>query len=1437
MGIDLSRAPYFDDFSSNDNYYQVIFRPAVAVQTRELNQLQSILQDQIAKFGRNILKDGTIVEGCPFSIDNRYTYVKINDNYANGTAFTIDNFKGLYVENELGLLALVVDTVAGYQSQDPYTNVLYIKYVNSVTALNGSQQSAFSNSENLRLLTSAGIELGEVSVFTPNTANPNSTATGVGYAFSVGAGTIFKDNYFIEVKPQTCIVSPFDNTPDGVSVGFISRESIVTPEANSKLNDNSVGSPNYAAPGAHRYQLIPELITMESADVGNTTPFFPLAKFQDGAPIVIRNDTQYAILGAEMARRTYETNGDFIVNPFLLTTEPKDSEDPKYATHDNLVCSSGLGYVKGYRAQFLNQVTTDLQKATSFRTVAGTVTTISFGSYVTVENYCGDFNVRELQRIELHTGNTSAITSGNFLGAAYSGTTKIGTAYIRGLSYVDGVVGTGADQYQAYLFNVQMSPGYAFSQVNSLRRRNVGNTATLALADIIPTVYNPSTNTYVTGLSDSKYDKLIYPTGQKALKLDGFDNQSFVYRNSTTASFSDTTNGAMTITLGAPIGTASENFDSGGFLTGQAADTFTVVPTQNGFSTNKTGTVNALSGDANVGGTATTFLTDYTSGDFIYVNNVLAQVNVIYSNVLLRLTAAYGGTTALANTHRKAFPQGVPIAFDNRGSHGGKRSIAVSGNTATVTIGEALSASFNAETSFDVLRSYTRPIKKQYTPHVYVAITCGTHPNGTNGPFSLGFADIANVNAIYVSRTGLSNTTPDFSPVFNFDNGQRDGYYDLATITPKSGFLTPDSNILVDLNVYIYDQSQGVGYFNANSYPIDDNDVANTTAIQTQDIPRYKSSDGHTFDLRDCIDFRPFANNTASAAANSENWASAATLNPSGTLVFPDFTHTPAPDSTYITDIQFYLPRIDKAVLTTGGVLAVIQGVASSTPIAPLDSLSAMTLGIIKVPPYPSLSTPDARDSGRYDYAVTISLTQNQRYTMKDIGFLAERVEQLEYYSSLTLLEEQAKKAFPSNIFQNGFVVDPFTGFNMADTLDPTFNCCIDADTGVMRPALSVYTKALWTNQERVPVTDSLVGICSDCDQNQASEITSCTQQPYNYCYGRIEFQPVLFCSPDFSQDPDVVDNLANNANYVNISTSPVVPSSSDWRNPYGMQWRYWKHYAANNNPSANNLSGTTDIYGNVLQLYQSSVTSNTQQSKIIINNLPGYTIESIQIDTNILDYTRCRDVDFIARGLKANTNVRMFIGTYDVSNYVRQCSKGFAEETFGNYGATIKSDTTGSIFGRLTIPGSIFKEGVIQVTVIDNANNITTRADGYLQTSFTDWSHWRDIDCTDQVANYEVRSGVTKKYLPQSTLITVGNTTFLNKRTQGGTDLTAWNTYFNSVGRSTWQRFPSQSYTVQESDDWNPTYLAANGFRSFDRKGQDVCRITYGVTPDTKNR
>ena len=53
--------PYYDDYDALKKFYKILFRPAYAVQARELTQLQTIFQNQIGNFGEHIFKDGSMV--------------------------------------------------------------------------------------------------------------------------------------------------------------------------------------------------------------------------------------------------------------------------------------------------------------------------------------------------------------------------------------------------------------------------------------------------------------------------------------------------------------------------------------------------------------------------------------------------------------------------------------------------------------------------------------------------------------------------------------------------------------------------------------------------------------------------------------------------------------------------------------------------------------------------------------------------------------------------------------------------------------------------------------------------------------------------------------------------------------------------------------------------------------------------------------------------------------------------------------------------------------------------------------------------------------------------------------------------------------------------------------------------------------------------------
>jgi hypothetical protein len=131
---DLSVSPYFDDYNDQKDFYKILFRPGVAVQARELNQLQTILQKQIERFGNNIFKQGTIIDACDITFHSALQYIKIRDIETNSTAVNVEAYRGYRVKNQNNITPLeasIITVAPGFESTDPDLNTLYVRYINS----------------------------------------------------------------------------------------------------------------------------------------------------------------------------------------------------------------------------------------------------------------------------------------------------------------------------------------------------------------------------------------------------------------------------------------------------------------------------------------------------------------------------------------------------------------------------------------------------------------------------------------------------------------------------------------------------------------------------------------------------------------------------------------------------------------------------------------------------------------------------------------------------------------------------------------------------------------------------------------------------------------------------------------------------------------------------------------------------------------------------------------------------------------------------------------------------------------------------------------------------------------------------------------------------------------------------------------------------------
>lgn len=69
MAADLTKSPYYDDFDPEKEFLQVLAVPGRALQAREFTQAQSILRHSIKRLSETLMRDGNIVTGMDFRVD------------------------------------------------------------------------------------------------------------------------------------------------------------------------------------------------------------------------------------------------------------------------------------------------------------------------------------------------------------------------------------------------------------------------------------------------------------------------------------------------------------------------------------------------------------------------------------------------------------------------------------------------------------------------------------------------------------------------------------------------------------------------------------------------------------------------------------------------------------------------------------------------------------------------------------------------------------------------------------------------------------------------------------------------------------------------------------------------------------------------------------------------------------------------------------------------------------------------------------------------------------------------------------------------------------------------------------------------------------------------------------------------------------------------
>lgn len=1102
LDTNFNISPYYDDYDEEKNYHRILFRPAVPIQARELTQLQTILQNQVERFGDNIYKQGTIIQGCTFSYDYNYQYIKIRDLQVDGQTAIPANYLNLYATDlSTGLNSVVVNYSNGLETQDPDTNLLYVKYLNT----GSGQEKKFSNNSTITLfnqdyrLDSVRIDGGGTSysnsdfliftggdgsgaaanvitysngtirsfsftaygsgyvtapTVTVNTATGSgasltalnyvaqvkvlpstftactaagivTTPVGTGTAVTVSDGIIYQKGHFVRVEEQTIIVDKFTTSPNNIVLGFYTQESVVNSSVDSTLLDNAQGYSNYTAPGAHRLKLTPQIQVLTKEAAQANTDFFKLVEFENGRVTKRKTETEFNSIDKKLSQRTAEESGDYVVSPFSINTEDISGN----TTHLKVVVGPGVAYVDGQRIETNDAIRINARQGTDTATTQEQSIATNYGNYVLIKESHGVFNFTSGGSVNLRNTAATDVTD-NFGGASTTPGTTIGTAKMRSLEYDSGTIGTPNAVYRLYLFSIVMNQGQTFADVKSIQSSG-------CVADV---VLNSSSKAELT---DTTYDTLVFPSGYTSVK--SVANVDFIYRTIATGTLS--TSGNTTIEL---AGT-NDYFPytvSSTLNTTQEKD-FIVIPTANAIgSTNLSGTVSSATNV--ITGTGSSFVTELDVGDYVKfsTNTNIFRVQSITNSTSMIVSGSPGVT---GDNYSIAFPANIPVRLDRAGANvqidsTGKKAYVYIGNTISSTA--AVSVVHNVKVSPGATAIHKVKTAKKA---VYVKLSTDKLTGTTNGPWCLGIPDAYKLNGVYVGTSNTySNTTTNYASSFELVTGQTDNIYGLSYLKYKPGStlsLTGSSCLLVSVDCFTH----GSGYYSStDSYPVNDTGTYNSsTDIRTSDIPLFKSpKTKSTVSLRDVIDFRPIVANTANVNATT---VAGATIDPSVTEVITGSTYFPTPNEIFEADIDRYLGRADLILLDRFENITIKEGVPSNSPIVPAVSDKTMVLGTLIVPPFPSLSPKAASRAKRKEFSTLIKTDQVQRYTMKDIKQIEQRLQSLEYYSLLNTLEKNTKDLIiPSESnpaisrFKNGFFVDSFSSYGVANVDDNEFNFLID---------------------------------------------------------------------------------------------------------------------------------------------------------------------------------------------------------------------------------------------------------------------------------------------------------------------------------------------------------------------------------------------------------
>ena len=1270
----LNVSPYFDDFSEDKNFNRVLFKPASPVQARELTQLQSILQNQIERFGQHFFKEGSMVIPGQIAYDPLYYAVELNDTFIGvPVSEYLDQLVGKVVRgSSSGVEATVVNYVTSNNS-DRGNNTLYVKYSKSGEDFS---TDVFQNGENLVCTSDIEYGLSRIIANNPFATCIPSGATSIGCAASIEEGVYFIRGFFVKVNSQTIILDQYDATPN-YRVGLLISENIVTAYDDSTLFDNARGFSNFSAPGADRLQIKTTLIK-KGLDEFNDENFVELMRLENGLLQKFVKKTEYNLIRDELARRTFDESGDYYVKPFQVSVKESLNnrqgnggiylENQKTSQGGNpssdlmlYQISPGKAYVRGYDIEKLNTSYVDVPKPRDTKTISATSFVFDNTSLLKINNVYGSPVVGFGTTAVVSLRNQRIGTTANTAAGSEIGNAKVYDYKLEAAAYSD-----DTSKYDLYLYDVQ-----TFTEVT------VNSDLTQTTPALIEGARSGARGFLKNDVSASKLLTLTSTNGQfindEPILINGipdtrvitsvreysFDDVKSIYQSVGINTFNADSTLSNRFLLAPPgtnftvgsagIVTAPGNRFSVGIKTGDI-----VSYNRTGFSDPTFNKVNSISADgstitlvslgASVSGVCDGGLTtsEIQTSDLTIVKPQL--VGAQSSRLVTKLPDSYISNVDLSSSEiqiRRQFPLNISSnrgnvtitdtnqffqSFDEERynltySDGTIEPLTASKVTFNATfktvtlVGLSKASDTNAVLVATLKKINVKPQTKnlsrctklvvsrskyEYSGAASTNFNDGLTYNSVYGTrvqdkeICLNVPDGLRVHGVFESSTTGAPTLPNITLVnrsnpltdtiqgelvigstsgavarvvtssatnvdlvyknelrfaigesvvfqssgitgevsvvvvgdkniltnFTFDNGQRDEFYDYARIIRSQGSPEPKKQLAIVYDHFVVDSGTDGDLGTVNSYSPDtyEYDISNfrgEPVVDQIDIrPRVKDYNlaGDT-DSPFEYDFRDFSS--------------------SGTYV----PHILVGDENITLGYSFYLSRIDKIFLSKDGFFEIKQGTPAENPVAPENPAGSFSVATVYNKPYMHNATQES----------SVVLARHKRYTMFDISRLETRIQNIEFYTQLSLLETDTANLNIRDAttgldrFKSGFFVDNFRGHGSHAIRHPNFRASIDKSQGQLRPLHYTHGIDLLLGSEQV------VGIGTTANPNadltQVSDLQSNalrkTGDVVTLNYSEKEFIKQRFATRTENVNPFAVINWVGVAN--------LNPASDVW--------------------------------------------------------------------------------------------------------------------------------------------------------------------------------------------------------------------------------------------------------------------------------------------------